>query len=145
MAYRHRWRQRREDDGAALVEFAILAPFLILLALGMVEAGWAFNAKLDVTHAAREAGRLAAVNTDTAANMVAEACSRMDLSNNTTIELTRTGAQIGDELAVDVIHNYTSITGGFIPFFNGITVNSTVEMRLEQDATWSGIAGPISC
>jgi Flp pilus assembly protein TadG len=48
------------DDGAALVEFAILAPLLLMLLFGIVSAGLAFNESLALTHSAREAGRMAA-------------------------------------------------------------------------------------
>ena len=48
------------DRGAALVELAIALPLLMMLILGMVSAGIAFNHQLALTHSAREAGRNAA-------------------------------------------------------------------------------------
>lgn len=51
---------RGSTSGAALVEFAILAPLLIMLLFGIVTAGLAFNNALALSHAAREAGRHAA-------------------------------------------------------------------------------------
>lgn len=143
-------RKAREDRGAALVEFAVVAPLLLTLLLGMVEAGWAFNNQLDTTHAAREAGRLAAVNAAPAGagtqgeNIIAEVCSRIDAPGDVEITLTRSGSQIGGELTVLVEHDYQPITGGFIPFFNNVTLTSTASMRLEQTATW-GATGPESC
>ena len=53
-------RDNRAQSGAALVEFAVLAPLLIMLLFGIVSAGLAFNESLALTHAAREAGRSAA-------------------------------------------------------------------------------------
>lgn len=55
-----RGRTKRSDRGAALVEFAVLAPLLLMLLFGIVSAGIAFNESLTLTHAAREAGRSAA-------------------------------------------------------------------------------------
>ncbi len=48
------------DRGAALVELAIALPLVMMLILGMVSAGIAFNHQLALTHAAREGGRYAA-------------------------------------------------------------------------------------
>lgn len=51
---------QRNEDGAALVEFAILAPLLIMLLFGIVTAGLAFNHSISLSHSAREASRQAA-------------------------------------------------------------------------------------
>jgi len=48
------------DDGASLVEMAFALPLLIMLVVGMVSAGIAYNNQLALTHAAREGGRYAA-------------------------------------------------------------------------------------
>ena len=57
-------RQREgwnNDRGATALEFAIVAPLLLILIIGMLEFGLMYNAKITVTHAAREGARLAAV------------------------------------------------------------------------------------
>jgi hypothetical protein len=51
---------RFSDRGAILVEMAFALPLLIMLIVGMVSAGIAYNHQLALTHAAREGGRLAA-------------------------------------------------------------------------------------
>ena len=48
------------DRGAALVELAFALPLVMMLILGMVSAGIAFNHQLALTHSAREGGRHAA-------------------------------------------------------------------------------------
>ncbi len=48
------------DRGAALVELAFALPLVMMLILGMVSAGIAFNHQLALTHTAREGGRYAA-------------------------------------------------------------------------------------
>lgn len=53
-------RPTDHERGAALVEFAILIPLLVMLLFGIVSAGLAFSHQLSLTHAAREAGRYAA-------------------------------------------------------------------------------------
>jgi Flp pilus assembly protein TadG len=49
------------DDGAALVEFALIFPLLFALILGMVSAGIVWNQKLQLTHGAREGARYGAI------------------------------------------------------------------------------------
>ncbi len=50
-------RRLRSDDGQALVEFALVAPILLFLILGLVEFARAWNAQQVLTDAAREALR----------------------------------------------------------------------------------------
>ena len=85
--------------GANLVEFAILAPLLVMLLFGIIEFAWIFAQNLYVRHGAREGARLAAVNfpagvnnggARTAANrpaLVNETCGRMDLATGATVEV----------------------------------------------------------
>lgn len=51
---------RRGDDGAAAVEFALIFPIFMILALGIIAAGTAFSRQINVTQAAREASRYGA-------------------------------------------------------------------------------------
>jgi len=48
--------------GQALVEFALVLPLVLLLILGAVDFGLAYNYKNDETHLANEAARFAVVN-----------------------------------------------------------------------------------
>jgi Flp pilus assembly protein TadG len=59
-------RARRDDRGAAALEFALILPLLVVLIFGMIQFGFAFNAYITVTHAAREGVRLASVGTPAA-------------------------------------------------------------------------------
>jgi Flp pilus assembly protein TadG len=47
--------------GAALVEFALVAPILIVLMLGIVEFAWFAKNQLSVSNAAREGARIASL------------------------------------------------------------------------------------
>ena len=51
----------RDERGQALVEFALVLPILLILVLGIIEFGRAWNLHQTITHAAREGARLAAV------------------------------------------------------------------------------------
>jgi Flp pilus assembly protein TadG len=53
--------QRLDETGQAIVEFALVAPILLLLVLGIVDFGRAFMIKQVLIDAAREGGRVAVV------------------------------------------------------------------------------------
>jgi Flp pilus assembly protein TadG len=54
-------RYRKADGGQALVEFALVVPFLLLLLVGIVEFGRGWNQHQVITDAAREGARKAAI------------------------------------------------------------------------------------
>lgn len=53
---------RSSERGAVAVEFAILAPVLIMLILGIMEFGRAYNVQITLSNAAREGVRVMAIN-----------------------------------------------------------------------------------
>lgn len=53
-------RLRQREDGATLVEFALLAPLIFALLLGMFTGGLALSRKNSMTSAVRESARLGA-------------------------------------------------------------------------------------
>lgn len=139
-------RVRHEEGGANLVEFAILAPLLILLVVGIVEFGWLFSENLDVKHGAREGARLAA--TDDFTTPLApelDVCARMDTANiggidPTLITIQRSGNDIGDAITITVDAPADTITGLLdwaIP--SGTRLESTATVRLEQSPTWTAV------
>lgn len=129
-------RFRSDDRGAQLVEFAVIAPLLITLVLGIVEFSWYLGNNLDVRHGAREGARLAAVDADTTAAMRTSVCNSMDFASGQIVAFADPGV-VGDEATVTVqINPYNSLTGfmdGFLPN----DVETTVSIRIEQDSTWA--------
>ena len=76
MAQVGRWfRRSRSEEGAQLVEFALVLPLLLLVMLGIAEFGFMFQRYEVVTNAAREGARLAVLpgygNTDVQARVAA--------------------------------------------------------------------------
>jgi len=70
MGIRTLFKTREDDQGAAMIEFAILAPLLIVMVIGMLEFGLLFKDSLTANSASREAARVIAaagdnVNADT--------------------------------------------------------------------------------
>lgn len=57
---------RASERGAVAVEFAILAPVLIMLLLGIIEYGRAYNAQISLSNAAREGVRVMAISNNQA-------------------------------------------------------------------------------
>ncbi len=140
--------KRGKDEGAQLVEFALLAPLLILLVLGIVEFGWLFSQNNDVRHGAREGARAAAVNLGGNGVIRAAACDSMDLTSPVTVEFTdSTNGEAGEYGTVEVVATPDSLSGlGLIEIFLPGTLTSTVEFRLEQDSeAWYSDTGPESC
>jgi Flp pilus assembly protein TadG len=135
------------DRGASLVEFALTAPFLILLLLGIIEFGYLFGEFNDVRHGAREGARAAAVNAGDNAFLHLRTCDAMDLTADVTVTFTdgATGS-VGDTAQVRVAATPGSLSGlGLIEMFLPASLESTVEFRLEQESDWSTDPGPASC
>lgn len=136
--------RKRGEKGANLVEFAILAPFLILLLFGIIEFAWVFATNLDVKHGAREGARITAVNTPDTGNvdLAAEICSRMNIVGSdtaTTITWASDGTPaVGEGVIVTVSTPLATLTGIMDWAFGSVpTLDSTVEMRIEQPPDWS--------
>jgi hypothetical protein len=139
---------RDKDQGASLVEFALIAPFLILLLLGIIEFGYLFGEFNDVRHGAREGARIAAVNAGDNSFLHAETCMKMDLTTNVTVKFTDgTSGAMGDTGIVEVVANPGSLSGlGLIELFLPNTLTSRVEFRLEQPSDlWSTDGSAFSC
>ena len=137
--------------GAVLVEFALVAPLLLILLFGIIEFGFAFVQSMDVRHGARETARLVAVNykptsaegSAQAQEILAEGCARMDDDGEgSSIEMVVPGGQagnpgeVGQRIEVTVHRELEGLTG-FFPFIAGRDVSSDVVIRSEVDATWT--------
>ena len=60
-------RRRRDERGAAVVEFAIASVLLLVLLFGIIEFGYVLSFKQGLTQAAAEGARVGAVGGDSAA------------------------------------------------------------------------------
>jgi Flp pilus assembly protein TadG len=54
----------RDERGAAVVEFALVLPLLVMFIFGIIEFGRAYSAKVELTAAVREGARAAALGSD---------------------------------------------------------------------------------
>jgi Flp pilus assembly protein TadG len=67
----------RRDDGAAAVEFALIAPLLFMLIFGIIQFGIAWSQKEIFVQAAREGARYAAVACEKSACNAGEVAQRV--------------------------------------------------------------------
>lgn len=144
------------ERGAALVEFALVAPLLFAILFAIVEFGWAFYQVLDTRHGAREAARLIAVDYTTGGAdgddqrdvLVQEICGRIESPATSRVEMgfVASGAEgAGDLATVRVERDLEQVTGLFDNFLKGVTPASEVTFRLERDASWEPTVGEQPC
>ncbi len=81
-----------QDDGTAAVEFALVVPLLLLLVFGIIDFGRAYQAKVELTHAAREGVRVWALTQDqtAAGNRTRAAAPSLEQATTPAYEVTAT-------------------------------------------------------
>ncbi|WP_275411822.1 TadE/TadG family type IV pilus assembly protein [Winogradskya humida] len=119
----------RDDRGAAAVEMAIVLPLLLLIVLGIIEFGIGWNRQLNLTEAAHEGARVAALNGDQAA--VAQTVNRIlgVSADNTQVDMSVSACALDgtdDTATVDLTLFYDSPTGlgSLMASFGGRDVTS---------------------
>jgi Flp pilus assembly protein TadG len=150
----------RDERGTALVEFALVLPILLLILLGMLDFGKAFNYWNDETHLAAEGARWAVVNSNPGGGgtslqqYIQQQADTTQLRSNATVCIsfptnpdTGTSGHVGDPVSVTVKSTYT-----WLPFIASrarispsSVIQGTATMRLEAPpsnyATGSGGTG----
>lgn len=107
------------ERGAAAVEFALLVPILIMIALGIMEFGRAYNAQVTLTNAAREGARsMAITNNATSARSAAKnAASHLNPAiSDGNIAFSPTACTAGSQMTVTISYNLSTMTGIAGPF-----------------------------
>lgn len=146
------FRRTSEDDGAVLIEFALVIGLFFMLVFGMVDYGLAINTKTQMTNAGREGARLGTVNIDpdavearvraTAVNLdqdlltVTITCEQPDDTpcngpGNPPGHLSH--ATTGDSVIVKLEYDFSLLTPlpNFINSTNSVALVSITEMRVE--------------
>jgi hypothetical protein len=138
----HAVRRRRGDDGASLVEFALIAPVLSLLLFGVIEFGLVLNDYQSLRQSAREGARQAVVGdygadcsvpgvTDEAARRVI--CTIRDRSRIADVRVRVDVDHHPGDVLICAAAPMRSITGMFSPFLDSRTMGTAVRMRIERD------------
>lgn len=119
------------ERGAVAVEFALLAPVLIMLLLGIMEFGRAYNVQMSLTNAARESVRSIAIS-DSAMSVGDKKAAALAAANRAiTFGATLTAANL------DFNPSSCSVTPGSPVPQISVTVRYTL-------STITGIAGPFN-
>ncbi len=121
------WRSTTSNEaGASLVEFALVLPVLLLLVLGMLDFGKAFNYWIDETHLANQGARWAVVNKNPGLSTLQEYIQEQA----TTTEL-RDGGTSSVAAPLEVC----------ISFPAGTDVGDPVHVTATVTYTWLGVLG----
>ena len=142
------------ERGASAVEMALVAPFLLLLLLGIIEFGYVFGTYNEVRHSVREGARVAAVSNEDldqdgdldfdADDIEAYVCANLGLSGGGTVTLTHTDTNsdsvldIGELATITVAIGNTSLSGA--PLVSSLVpsnLSNTATFVLEQEGTWA--------
>jgi Flp pilus assembly protein TadG len=129
------WRIHNETDerGAAVVEFAIVLPLLVLLVFGIVQFSIAYNRQQGLHAAAREGARVAALPQTTSSEVVDRVKSALSgvlnssAIDSATITITPSSSQPCNGVAAGTHVSVTvsSPTQMDIPLFKNQTVTLT--------------------
>lgn len=110
---------KKSERGAVAVEFALLLPVLLLLVIGIMEFGRAYNIQVSASEGAREGARYAAVNYANAgfsqasvqSHATAAAPSVPATGTSVTVSYSNGNCSNGGTVTVHVIHQLSWMTG----------------------------------
>ncbi|MEV5051784.1 TadE/TadG family type IV pilus assembly protein [Arthrobacter sp. LAR12-1-1.1] len=126
---------KASERGAVAVEFAILAPVLIMLLLGIMEFGRAYSAQITLSNAAREGVRVMAINNS--ATAAATATAKAAAKNAATT--------LNPVLQDDKIVFTYQATPAATPIPTACAANVQVKVTIDYTLkTMTGIAGPFA-
>ena len=146
-------RKLVSERGQALLEFAFVAPLILMFLLAIVDFGIAIDRRVVLDHAVREGGRFAAVGGDAFTTGVGAtdadireytATQSQGIAGAADIEVCYedtngnfTLGDVGDNVRVQA-HYFHDFVTGFTGFFNtslvGIAMDPSASARLEQSA-----------
>lgn len=110
-----------DDHGAAAVEMAIVLPVLLLLIFGIVDFGRMLNAQLELTAAAREGARWAALGQSGVPARVALAAPSLDPAPATSVTACPATPAVGSNATVVATYPFSFVTpfAGISSLFGG--------------------------
>jgi Flp pilus assembly protein TadG len=143
-----RWSRWRSEDGAQLVEFALVLPLLLLVVLGIAEFGFIFQRYEVLTNAAREGARIAVLpgysDADVQARVAAYVTAGRVPTTGTNPNVAVTSVPIpttpggpvltGKRVTVTYTHSYMFLTGigsWFGASYTTVPLIAVSEMRTE--------------
>jgi hypothetical protein len=138
----------RDESGQSLVEFAVVLPLVLLLLLGIMDFGKAFNYWITENQVAAEGARRAAVNLSAASlhDYVRSQIKVTELHDNAKICVSFPDGQttVGHPVKVTVAIKYL-----WLPVLKrfghvgSLTLRNSATMRLEADSTVDTTKNPV--
>jgi hypothetical protein len=137
----------RREGGIALVEFALVAPMLVLLLFGSVEFGIAFSDLQSIRQGARDGARAAVVDnvpnctsasgTDDTDDLICYVEQRIGINGDIRVKVDVTAPDTANpvdrgSIKICVERQLTSMTGVLTPFIAGRVLRTEVTMRVER-------------
>ena len=128
----------RNEAGTALIEFALVLPLILVLAMGMLDFGRAFHTKSLLDQAAREGARVAVITSPDLDIVTSRVNSILAPAGITASSVTVTGPAAGTFLDVVTVNaTFTFMTPGIYALVGGsygntIDMSSQVTMRHES-------------
>ncbi len=124
--------------GAAVVEFAIVGPLMIMLTMGMMEVGRAVMVKQVMVNASREGARMAILPSASSQTVIAQVQSQLSAAsiNGTTVTLSPPSldnAPAGTPVTVAISVNASQVSWIPNPAFTlNRTITTSTTMRRES-------------
>lgn len=128
---------RRYRRGAAVVEFAVVSPLLIMLVFGMIEFGRMVMVQQLITNASREGARLAVLDGTTTADVQSKVNTFLTNAavRGATVAVSPsppTNAGYGEPVTVTVSINFNQVSWLPTPMFlSGHSLTASTVMRRE--------------
>lgn len=136
-------RRRREERGAAAVEFALILPIFLMLLFGIIDFGYMINRGSMINNAARDAARAASLkSTQAEVEQVATYATRSVGAVTVTVSCKRPPANTscgaydanrlsGDTAVVKIAYKHKMLTPVGMFFPGGFDLTRQAEMRIE--------------
>lgn len=137
MSGRRRRRTRGTPRGASVVEFAVVAPILLLLVLGLIEFGRVMIVQQALVAGARESCRVAALSSTTRQDVLDRAAITLNAAGVTRYTVTLrpdppSAASAGDAVSVTIQAAFNDVSWLTSPIYlRGRTLGATCVMRRE--------------
>jgi hypothetical protein len=135
------YQNSSRQSGSVLIEFALIAPILILLIAGVIQFGFILNAKIAVNSASYEGARAATLAKDPSRGALEAvqkyASSTMpgwDYSDRLKAEIDIQGTDPGDLVSVKVVYDIPVFFPKILPVGNSETfcVSGSSVMQIEE-------------
>jgi len=110
---------KKKERGAVAVEFALLAPVLVMLLLGIMEFGRAYNVQISLSSAAREGVRVMTIGNNPIAARTAAKNAAVTLQptlSDANITISPATCTPGAQLTFKITYNLPAMTGIAGPF-----------------------------